>query len=183
MSKERSDNTKTPQKGSITQRLRNDLGWSVRVNIAIQLVWLSSLRAQSSHSSQQPRTQNDTYFKYCKLYSNFSACYFNKEKKNEIWLRPMAKIRKWKVKRQHKDATKNFDYITPADRLRTNRKSNYSHPIGVVKPLWLSKCICAGYIFLSTHRCIWFDLVLIIDVCETLMPLPQHIKNRLDISP
>ena len=35
------NNTKTPPKTSITQRLRTDLGWSVGVTTVIQLVWLS----------------------------------------------------------------------------------------------------------------------------------------------
>ena len=45
MSKGQSDNTKTPQKSSITQRLRTDLGRSVGVTTATQLVWLTGLRA------------------------------------------------------------------------------------------------------------------------------------------
>ena len=39
--KQQRDNTKTPTKTSITQRLRNDLGRSVGVTIATQLVWLN----------------------------------------------------------------------------------------------------------------------------------------------
>ena len=35
---------------------------------------------------------------------------------------------------QHKNATKDFDYITIADRLRTVSFGNDSHPTGVVKP-------------------------------------------------
>ena len=35
------DNTKTPPKTSITQRLRTYLGWSVGVTTVIQLVWLN----------------------------------------------------------------------------------------------------------------------------------------------
>ena len=35
---------------------------------------------------------------------------------------------------QHKNATKNFDYTTIADRLRTANVSNNSHQTGVVKP-------------------------------------------------
>ena len=35
-----------------------------------------------------------------------------------------------------KNATKNFDYATVADRLRTVNWSNSSHPIGVVKPVY-----------------------------------------------
>ena len=36
---------------------------------------------------------------------------------------------------QHKNATKNFDYTTIADRLRMVSWSNSSHPTGVVKPV------------------------------------------------
>ena len=39
-----------------------------------------------------------------------------------------------KTKGQHTNATKNFDYVTIADRLRTVSWSNDSHPTGVVKP-------------------------------------------------
>ena len=37
------DNTLTPRKTSITQRLRTDLGRSFGVTIAVQLVWLNRL--------------------------------------------------------------------------------------------------------------------------------------------
>ena len=40
-SKNQGDNIKTPPKTSITQRLRTDLGRSVGVTIATQLVWLN----------------------------------------------------------------------------------------------------------------------------------------------
>ena len=46
---------------------------------------------------------------------------------------PTEKIQK--ATRQHKHATKNFDYTTIADRLRTVSWSNNSHPTGVVKPV------------------------------------------------
>ena len=36
---------------------------------------------------------------------------------------------------QHKNATKNFDYITIADRLRTVSWGNGNHQTGVVKPV------------------------------------------------
>ena len=42
-SKKQRDNTKTPPKTSITQRLRTDLGRSVRVTIATQLLWSKQL--------------------------------------------------------------------------------------------------------------------------------------------
>ena len=37
---------------------------------------------------------------------------------------------------QHKNATKNFDYTTIADRLRTVSWSNSSQPTGVVNPVY-----------------------------------------------
>ena len=37
---------------------------------------------------------------------------------------------------QHKNATKNFDYTTIADQLRTVSWSNSSHPTSVVKPVY-----------------------------------------------
>ena len=49
-SKMQRDNTKTPPKTSITQRLRTDLGRSVGVTIATQLVWLNLFTgSQPSH--------------------------------------------------------------------------------------------------------------------------------------
>ena len=41
-----------------------------------------------------------------------------------------------KTKGQRTNATKNFDYTTIADRLRTVSWSNNSHPTGVVKPVY-----------------------------------------------
>ena len=48
-----------PQKSSITQRLRTDLGRSVGVTTAIKLVWLTWFTAQPSHSPHQPCNQKD----------------------------------------------------------------------------------------------------------------------------
>ena len=49
-SKKQRDNTKTPPKTSITQRLRTDLGRSAGVAIATQLVWLNRFTgSQPSH--------------------------------------------------------------------------------------------------------------------------------------
>ena len=45
MSKGKSDNTNYATKSSIKQRLRTDLGRSVGVTTATQLVWLTGLRA------------------------------------------------------------------------------------------------------------------------------------------
>ena len=55
----------TTQKSSITQRLRTDLGRSVGVPTATQLVWLPGLRAQPSHFPQPPYNQKDTHLKIC----------------------------------------------------------------------------------------------------------------------
>ena len=66
-SKKQRENTKTPQKTSITQRLRTDLGRSVGVTIAIQLVWLNRFTgSQPSHLPQKPCNQKDTHLKMCK---------------------------------------------------------------------------------------------------------------------
>ena len=63
-----------------------------------------------------------------------------KEKKKEIWLRPMTKTptptENSKTNGQHKNATKNFDFITITDRLGTVSLSNNSHQTGVVKPVY-----------------------------------------------
>ena len=59
-----SDNTTTPQKSSSTQQLRTDLGRSVGVTTATQLVWLTGLRAQPSHFPQQLCNQKDTHLKF-----------------------------------------------------------------------------------------------------------------------
>ena len=63
------------------------------------------------------------------------------EKKEDIRLCPMtrAPTATEKSKKQHdniKNATKNFDYTTIADRLRTVSWDNSSHPSGVVKPVY-----------------------------------------------
>ena len=57
---------KLRHKSSITQRLRTDLGRSVGVTTATQLVWLTGLRAQPSNFPQQPCNQKDRHLKICK---------------------------------------------------------------------------------------------------------------------
>ena len=63
------------------------------------------------------------------------VCY--EEKKKEIWLSPMTKnpltTENSKTEGQHKNATKNSDYTTIADRLRTVSWSKNNDPTGVVK--------------------------------------------------
>ena len=56
----------TPQKSSITQQLRTDLGRSVGVTTATQLVWLTWFTGPPSHSPQQPCNEKDTHLKICK---------------------------------------------------------------------------------------------------------------------
>ena len=68
-------NVNCHKKTSITQRLRTDLGRSVGVTTAIQLVWLTWFTGptvhqffcilQPSHSPQQPCNQKDTRLKIC----------------------------------------------------------------------------------------------------------------------
>ena len=61
-------------------------------------------------------------------------------RKKEIGLRPMTKNpytnRKFENQWTTQNATKIFEYTTSADRLRTVRWSNNSHPTGVVKPVY-----------------------------------------------
>ena len=60
-SKKQRDNTNKPPKTSITQRLRTDLGRSIWVTIATQLVWLNRFTgSQPSHLPQKPFNQKDT---------------------------------------------------------------------------------------------------------------------------
>ena len=66
MSKGQSDNTNNATESSIKQRLRTDLGWSVGVTTATQLVWLTWFTGPPSHSPQQPCNQKDTHLKICK---------------------------------------------------------------------------------------------------------------------
>ena len=66
---------------------------------------------------------------------------WEKEKREEIWHSPITKAptpteKSKKATRQHKNATKNFDYTTIADRLRTVSFGNDKHPTGVVKPVY-----------------------------------------------
>ena len=72
---------------------------------------------------------------------NFFIGYIRlKEKKKEIWLSLTTKApiptdnsaTNW----AHKKATKNFDYTTIANRLRTVSWSNDNYPTGVVKPVY-----------------------------------------------
>ena len=66
-SKKQRDNTKSPPKTSITQRLRTDLGRSVGVTIATQLVWLNRFTgSKPSHLPQKLCNQKDTHLKFCK---------------------------------------------------------------------------------------------------------------------
>ena len=63
------------------------------------------------------------------------------EKKEEIWLSSMTKAptpteKSNKERDNTKNATKNFDYSTIADRLRTVSWGKNSHPTGVVKPVY-----------------------------------------------
>ena len=61
--------------------------------------------------------------------------------KEDIWLSPMTEAltptEKSKKQRDNtKNATKTFDYLTIADRLRKVSWGNDSHPAGVVKPVY-----------------------------------------------
>ena len=53
-----------------------------------------------------------------------------------LWQNPYTHRKIQNATSQHKNATKNFDYTTIADRLRTVSLSNSSQPTGVVKPVY-----------------------------------------------
>ena len=66
------DNIQTPPKTSIIQQLRIDLGWSVGVTIATQLVWLSRFtETQPSHLPQKLCNQKDIHLKIWNSSSSF----------------------------------------------------------------------------------------------------------------
>ena len=64
--KKQSDNTKTPPKASITQRLRTEFRRSVVVTTATQLVWLNRFTGSQTFPPRKPCNQNDTHLKICK---------------------------------------------------------------------------------------------------------------------
>ena len=74
MSNGQSDNTKTPQKSSIKQRLRTDLGRSVGVTTATQLVVLTWFTGLPSNSPQKPCNQKDTQKGHHIIWTSFQRC-------------------------------------------------------------------------------------------------------------
>ena len=81
----------------------------------------------------------DLYIVYrpCQTLGANNVIRAKQEKKEEIRLNPVTKTHTpTEQSKKHKNATKNFDYTTIADRLRTVSWSNSSHPTGVVKPVY-----------------------------------------------
>ena len=68
-SKKESDNTKTPPKNSLTQRLRTDLGRSVELIILVYLNRFTG--SQPSHEPQKLCNQKDTYLKILFIKTDF----------------------------------------------------------------------------------------------------------------
>ena len=66
MSKGQSENKNNARKKFDYTTLRTDIGRSVGVTTATQLVFLTGLRAQPSHSPQNPCNQKDTHLKISK---------------------------------------------------------------------------------------------------------------------
>ena len=124
---------------------------SAWINITLP-AWISMLnnrRILVSHKKTQIfQFQASVVLKFWKrintlirIQLKFSICHCIQRKKEEIWLSPMTEAltptEKSKKQRDNtKNATKNFDYITIADRLRTVSWGNDSHPAGVVKPVY-----------------------------------------------
>ena len=61
-----------------------------------------------------------------------------------------------KTNGQHKNATKNFDYTTITDRLRTVSCSNNNHPTGVVK--WVYRYPTFPLTAKTHYKCLQFSL-------------------------
>ena len=78
--------------------------------------------------------------KYFEIRCGFTVLIFTREKGRDLTQscdkNPFTHRTIQKATWQHKNATKNFDYTTIADRLRTVSWSNSSHPTGVVKPVY-----------------------------------------------
>ena len=74
---------------SITQRLRTDLGRPVGVTTSIQLVWLTGLQAEPSHSPQQPCNQKDTHVKFIiEVYWERCSLYYRYVDNKHMWNLP-----------------------------------------------------------------------------------------------
>ena len=69
-------------------------------------------------------------------YRDFIFGMHTHNKKKEIWLNPMTETLYQQKIEQHKNATKNFDYTTITERLRTVSWSTNSYPNDVVKPVY-----------------------------------------------
>ena len=76
---------------------------------------------------------------YGKIRITFSSGRNEREKEGDLtqsYDKPPIPTENSKTKGQLTNATKNFDYTTIADRLRTVSWSNNSHPTGVVKSVY-----------------------------------------------
>ena len=67
-------------------------------------------------------------------------CYHIYEKRKSsdsiLWQKPLRPLKNKKINVTTQNATKNFDFTTIVDRLRTASWSNDSQPTGVVKPVY-----------------------------------------------
>ena len=75
---------------------------------------------------------------YCWCHSDSASVllYFTLDKKEDLAKAPIS-LENEKVKKQHKVVINTFDYTTIADQLRLVSWSNYCHPTGVVKPVYV----------------------------------------------
>ena len=101
-------------------RLRNSYAWLSRK---------CDYRTDRHTHTQTDAGQSDPYVPLC-----FAGDTKRKRSDSVLWQKPLHPQNNLKSNMQHKNATKNFDYTTIVDRLRTVSWSNSSHPTGVVKP-------------------------------------------------
>ena len=72
------------------------------------------------------------------LHAQYHKCHLKRKgKRSDPVLWQKLPYHQQKIKRQHKDTTKNFDYTTITDRLRMVSWSNLCHPTGLVKPVYV----------------------------------------------
>ena len=115
----------------------NQYFWKYGQSISFIIVTLNKVKCQGHQSHRNSLA----FIKENKVIAIRVIRQNETREKEEIWLSPVTKAlttteNSQKAKWQHKNATKNFDYTTIADWLRTVSWSNDGHPTGVVKPVY-----------------------------------------------
>ena len=96
-------------------------------------------RVYCMHSFYIKTEMGEVKYMYCHTCKTLLPWRSLREKRKRsysiLWQKPLHRQKIQKATWQHKNATKNFDYTTIADRLRTVSRGNDSHPTGAVNPV------------------------------------------------